>query len=141
MTKQEFQYVLNIRLKVEETVYNPRGPAPCPAATMVETQTPKVFSTRPQGPVLVNDCFLIYPFQLETNRREYVPLSKPVGAPFLSASNFPTSQALSRTCLPVLLPLLWVPLVSAECKRCWLAPCNANSSCSMHLLIGIFKYS
>ena len=42
---------------------------------------PKVFSTRPQGPVLVSDCFLIYPFQLERNRREYVPLSNPVGAP------------------------------------------------------------
>ena len=81
MTKEEFQYVLNIRLKAEETLYNPRGPAPCPAATMVETQTPKVFSTRPQGPVLVSDCFLIYPFQLETNRRGSVPLSKPVGAP------------------------------------------------------------
>ena len=81
MTKEEFQYVLNIRLKAEETRYNPRGPAPCPAATMVETQTPKVFSTRPQGPVLVSDCFLIYPFQLETNGREYVPLSNPVGAP------------------------------------------------------------
>ena len=38
-------------------------------------------SNRPQGPVLVSDCFLIYLFQLETNRREYVPLSKPVGAP------------------------------------------------------------
>ena len=94
-------------------LYNPRGPAPCPAATTVETQTPKVFSTRPQGPVLVSDCFLIYLFQLETNRREFVPLSKPVGAPIPVSLQLPASQALSRTRLPVLLPLLCVPLVSA----------------------------
>ena len=80
-TKEEFQYVLHIRLKAEETLYNPRGPAPCPAATILETHTPKFCSNRPQGLVLVSDCFLIYPFQLETNRREYVPLSNPVGAP------------------------------------------------------------
>ena len=72
---------LNICLKAEEILYNPRGPAPCPAATILEIQTPKLSSNRPQGPVLVSDCFLIYLFQLETNRREYVPLSKLVGAP------------------------------------------------------------
>ena len=52
-----------------------------PAATILETHTRKFCSNRPQGLVLVSDCFLIYPFQLETNRREYVPLSNPVGAP------------------------------------------------------------
>ena len=42
---------------------------------------PKSSALGLQGPVLVNDCFLLYPFQLETNRRGSVPLSKPVGAP------------------------------------------------------------
>ena len=35
---------------------------------------------RPQGPVWVSDCFLLYPCQLETNRWEQVPLSNPMGA-------------------------------------------------------------
>ena len=33
--------------------YKPRGPAPCPAATIMEIHTPKLCSNRPQGAVLV----------------------------------------------------------------------------------------
>ena len=93
----------------------PMRPAPCPAATILEVQTPKLCSNRPQGLDWVSDSFLLYPFQLKTNRWEYVPRSNPMGAPLpvQPASSFPTSQALSRMCLPVLLPLLCIPRVSA----------------------------
>lgn len=93
----------------------PTGPAPCPGATILEVQTPKLCSLSPQGLVLASASFLLYPSQLETNRGEYVPLSNPMGTPLpvQAASSFPTSQALSRLCLPVLLPLLRGPLVAA----------------------------
>lgn len=68
----------------ENSLYNPQGPAPCPAATIVELQTPKLCSNRPQGQVSVGDCFLLYPSQLEGGRggeEKYVPLSNPMDAP------------------------------------------------------------
>ena len=99
---------LNICFKAEGTL---QPTTPYPAATILVIHSPKLCCNRPQGPVLVSDCFLLYPFQLETNRWEQVipwaPLFPSVCFQFL------TSQALSRTCLPVLLPLLCVRLVSA----------------------------
>ena len=63
---------------------------PYPAATILAIHTPKLCCNRPQGPVLVSDCFLLYPFQLQTNRWEQVPLSSPMGAP-LPLSLLPAS--------------------------------------------------
>ena len=59
-------------------------------------------------------ALLPYPFQWETSggtcssKQSQGRLSSPQ-----PASSFPTSLALSRTCLPGFLPLLCVPLVSA----------------------------
>ena len=69
---------LNICFKAEGTLQPTR---PYPAATILVIHTPKLCCNRPQGPVWVSDCFLLYPFQLETNQWEQVPLSNPMSAP------------------------------------------------------------
>ena len=59
--------------------YNPRGHTPQQPFWLIHI--PKLCCNRPQGPVLVSDCFLLCPFHLETNRWEQLPLSNPMGAP------------------------------------------------------------
>ena len=69
-------------IKSRGNALQPLRPCPMPRSNHSgNPDPPKLGSNRPQGAVLASDCFLIYPFQLERNRREYVPLSKPVGAP------------------------------------------------------------
>ena len=97
---------LNICLKAEDILYNPRGPAPCPTATTAETQTPKSSAL---GLKVRSWSVTVSSFILSIrNKSAGICSSKQSrGHPCSCqpASNFPTSQALSRMCLPVLLPL------------------------------------
>ena len=72
----------------QRELYNPRCHIPQQPFWLIHT--PKLGCNRPQVPVLVSDCFLLYPFHLETNRWEQVPLSNPMGAP-LPMSLLPAS--------------------------------------------------
>ena len=76
----------------QRELYNPRCHIPQQPFWLIHT--PKLCCNRPQVPVLVSDCFLLYPFHLETNRWEQLPLSNPMDAP-LPLSLLPVSYITS----------------------------------------------